>query len=134
MARATQAMSFVIPVQFVYNGKNYAKQMGPFKHSTEREFALAVNRRAIDDCTSLNQLKGVAKSLLEGWSSMNTALQSLMLENIQLRQALDKRDSDLRAAEDIVNEASVMIDAMRKGTALAEQSTRARRSLWPWRK
>jgi hypothetical protein len=61
-------------------------------------------------------------------------LQSLMLENIQLRQALDKRDSDLRAAEDIVNEASVMIDAMRKGTALAEQSTRARRSLWPWRK
>jgi hypothetical protein len=61
-------------------------------------------------------------------------LQSLMLENIQLRQALDKRDSDLRAAEDIVNEASVMIDAMRKGAELAEQSTHARRSLWPWRK
>ena len=63
------------------------RMMGPFDRSTEREFALTVNRRAIDDCSNLEQLKPVAKNLLEGWSSMQTAFQSLMLENIQLRQA-----------------------------------------------
>jgi hypothetical protein len=35
--------------------------MGPFEHSTEREFALTVNRKAIDDCTSLTQLKPSSK-------------------------------------------------------------------------
>ena len=127
-------MSFVIPVQFVYDGKSYAKQMGPFKHSTEREFALAVNRRAIDDRTSINQLRTVAKNLLEGWSSMHTALQSLMLENIQLRQALDKRNVDLEAAEAIVNEASVMLDSMRKEIERGQRSGNARKGLWPWQK
>ena len=125
-------MSFVIPVQFAYNGKNYATSMGPFNHSTEREFALTVNRRAIDECTSLDQLKPVAKNLLEGWSSMQTAFQSLMLENIQLRQALAGRDMDLHAAEEIITEASKMLDAMRKQNGREQQSTRARRSLWPW--
>lgn len=76
------------------------RMMGPFQHSTEREFALTVNRKAIDDCTSLTQLKPIAKNLLEGWSSMQTAFQSLMLENIQLRQALDARDNSLRAADE----------------------------------
>jgi len=125
-------MSFVIPVQFAYNGKNYATQMGPFNHSTEREFALTVNRRAIDDCTSLEQLKPVAKNLLEGWSSLQTAFQGLMLENIQLRQALAKRDVDLHAAEEIIVEASTMLDAMRKQNARGQQSTSARWGLWPW--
>jgi hypothetical protein len=125
-------MSFVIPVQFAYNGKNYATQMGPFNHSTEREFALTVNRRAIDDCTSLEQLKPAAKNLLEGWSSLQTAFQGLMLENIQLRQALAKRDTDLRAAEEIIVEASTMIDTMRKQSAREPRSRRARQSLWPW--
>ncbi len=125
-------MSFVIPVQFAYNNKNYAAQMGPFNHSTEREFALTVNRRAIDDCTSIEQLKPVAKNLLEGWASMQTAFQSLMLENIQLRQALAKRDTDLHAAEEIIVEASTMLDAMRKQSACEQQSTSARRGLWPW--
>jgi hypothetical protein len=83
------------------------RHMGPFEHSTEREFALTVNRKAIDDCTSLTQLKPVAKNLLEGWSSMQTAFQSLMLENIQLRQALNTRDSSLRAADEMLNEAVV---------------------------
>lgn len=124
-------MSFVIPVQFAYNGKSYAASMGPFDHSTEREFALTVNRRAIDDCTSLEQLKPVTKNLLEGWSSLQTAFQSLMLENIQLRQALAKRDVDLHAAEEIITEASTMLDAMRRN-GRAQQSGRARRSLWPW--
>ena len=125
-------MSFVIPVQFAYNGKNYARQMGPFDHSTEREFALTVNRRAIDDCRSVEQLKPVAKNLLEGWSALQTAFQGLMLENLQLRQALAKRDVDLEAAEVIVNEASVMLDAMRKEIERGQRSGSARKGLWPW--
>jgi hypothetical protein len=125
-------MSFVIPVQFAYNGKNYARQMGPFDHSTEREFALTVNRRAIDDCRSVEQLKPVAKNLLEGWSALQTAFQGLMLENLQLRQALAKRDVDLEAAEAIVNEASVMLDAMRKEVERGQRSGSARKGLWPW--
>ena len=125
-------MSFVIPAQFAYNGKNYAVHMGPFNHSAEREFALTVNRRAIDDCDSLEQLKPVAKNLLEGWSSLQTAFQGLMLENIQLRQALAKRDVDLQAAEEIVNEASALIEAMQKQNAHGRQSWKAIRSLLPW--
>jgi hypothetical protein len=125
-------MSFVIPVQFAYNGKNYARQMGPFDHSTEREFALTVNRRAIDDCRSIEQLRPVTKNLLEGWSALQTAFQGLMLENLQLRQALAKRDVDLEAAEVIVNEASVMLDAMRKEIERGQRSGSARKGLWPW--
>jgi hypothetical protein len=132
MERAQKIMTFVIPVQFAYNGKSYAASMGPFNHSTEREFALTVNRRAIEDCTSLEQLKPVAKNLLEGWASMQTAVQSLMLENIQLRQALDKRNVDLQAADEIMTEAAKMIDAMRKQSGRGQQSGRARRGLWPW--
>jgi len=125
-------MSFVIPTQFAYNGKNYAVHMGPFNHSAEREFALTVNRRAIDECTSLEQLKPVAKNLLEGWSSLQTAFQSLMLENIQLRQALDKRNVDLQAAEDVMNEASAMLEAMQTRRERGQQSWQAIRSLLPW--
>lgn len=121
-------MSFVIPVQFAYNGKNYSTQMGPFNHSTEREFALTVNRRAIDDCTSLEQLKPITKNLLEGWSSMQTAVQDLMLENIKLRQALAKSEVDMSAAEELLSQASAVIEHLRDG----KQSTRARWNLWPW--
>ena len=119
-------MQFCIPVSVSYNGENLIGAMGPFEHSAEREFALTVNRHAIDNCTDLNTLKPVAKNLLEGWSSMQTALQSLMLENIQLRQALAKRDCDLKAAEEILNEAADTVEQY------ARQSQRAKRSLWPW--
>jgi hypothetical protein len=132
MERVQTIMSFVIPVQFAYNNKNYAASMGPFNHSTEREFALTVNRRAIDDCTSIEQLKPVAKNLLEGWASMQTAFQSLMLENIQLRQALAKREVDLRAAEEIITQAGDMLEAMQTQRERVQQSRSARRSLWPW--
>ena len=125
-------MSFVIPAQFAYNGKNYAVHMGPFNHSAEREFALTVNRRAIDDCGSLEQLKPVAKNLLEGWSSLQTAFQNLMLENIQLRQALDKRNLDLQAAEDVMNEASAMLEAIQTRRERGQQSWQAIRNLLPW--
>lgn len=76
------------------------RHMGPFEHSTEREFALTVNHKAIDDCTSLTPLRSIAKDLLQGWCALQTALQSLMLENIKLRQALDARDNSLRAADE----------------------------------
>ena len=100
--------------------------MGPFEHSTEREFALTVNRKAIDDCTSLTQLKPVAKNLLEGWSSMQTAFQSLMLENIQLRQALSMRDDSLRAADEMLTQAAAAMQPYE------QQLNRANRRPWPF--
>lgn len=100
--------------------------MGPFEHSAEREFSLMVNRKAIDECSSLDQLKGVSKNLLEGWSSMNTALQSMMLENMQLRQALAKKELDLQAADELMNEAAEIVQKY------AKKSEKARPRLWPW--
>lgn len=110
----------------VYNGQIKRGIMGPFEHSAERQFALTVNKRAIDECSSLDQLKPVAKNLLEGWSTMNTALQSMMLENIQLRQALAKKELDLRAADELMNEAAEIVQQC------AKQPKKARPSLWPW--
>ena len=100
--------------------------MGPFDRSTEREFALTVNRRAIDDCSNLEQLKPVAKNLLEGWSSMQTAFQSLMLENIQLRQALAMRDDSLSAADEMLNEAVVEMQQYE------QKLKRANKRPWPF--
>lgn len=122
---------FVIPVEMVaYNGERRIFPMGPFEHSTEREFALTVNRRAIDECSSLDQLKPVAKNLLEGWSTMHTALQGMMLENIQLRQALAQRDNDLHAADELLGEASKAVEQMQR--RYGEQSGQSKRRLWPW--
>jgi hypothetical protein len=117
---------FNLPVELVLNGRRHMALMGPFDHSPEREFALTVNRKAIDDCTSLEQLKPVAKNLLEGWASMNTALQSMMLENIQLRQAIAVKDSSLEAADALLSEAGSLLQKYEK------QSARAKRSLWPF--
>ena len=100
--------------------------MGPFDRSTEREFALTVNRRAIDDCSNLEQLKPIAKNLLEGWSSMQTAFQSLMLENIQLRQALAMRDDSLSAADEMLNEAVVEMQQYE------QKLKRANKRPWPF--
>jgi len=119
-------MGFCIPVEMVYNGQIKRGIMGPFQHSAEREFALTVNKRAIEECSSLDQLKPVAKNLLEGWSTMNTALQSMMLENIQLRQALAKKELDLRAADELMNEAAEIVQQC------AKQPKKAKQSLWPW--
>ncbi|MGV2333166.1 MAG UNVERIFIED_CONTAM: hypothetical protein LVR18_03215 [Planctomycetaceae bacterium] len=120
-------MKFMIPVDVVgYNGQKYHAAMGPFEHSPEREFALTVNKKAIEECSDLRQLKPVAQNLLEGWSSMHTALQSMMLENMQLRQALAKKDLDLKAADQLMNEAAEIVQRC------AKQSQRARPRLWPW--
>ena len=119
-------MKFGIPVEMVYNGKTRITVMGPFEHSPQREFALTVNKRAIADCTDMKQLKEVANNLLIGWSSMQTAVQSLMLENLQLRQALDKRDVDLEAANALLQEASTLMDQY------DVQLRKAKRGLWSW--
>jgi len=119
-------MGFCIPVEMVYNGQIKRGIMGPFQHSAEREFALTVNKRAIEECSSLDQLKPVAKNLLEGWSTMNTALQSMMLENIQLRQALAKKELDLQAADELINEAAEIVQQCEK------RPKKAKQSLWPW--
>lgn len=126
-------MKFMIPVGVVgYDGQKYSAAMGPFEHSPEREFALTVNKKAIEECGDLRQLKTVAQNLLEGWSSMHTALQSMMLENIQLRQAIAKKEVDLKAAEELLNHAAELIEAMPNGRKRAEQSSQARWRLWPW--
>lgn len=119
-------MKFGIPVEMVYNGKTRITVMGPFEHSPQREFALTVNKRAIADCTDMKQLKEVANNLLIGWSSMQTAVQSLMLENMQLRQALDKRDVDLEAANVLLQEASTLMDQY------DAQLKKAKKGLWSW--
>lgn len=121
-------MKFCLPVELTFNNHHIRAVMGPFEHSAEREFALTVNRKAIDDCTDFKQLKEVSKNLLQGWCSMQTAVQSLMLENIQLRQAIAQRDNDLAAAEEMLNEAAETVQQY------AQQSSRARWSLWPWQK
>ena len=50
-----------------------------------------------------------------------------MLENIQLRQAMAKQETDLEAADEIIKEAMELVEC-------AQQSARAKRSLWPWSK
>jgi hypothetical protein len=120
--------SYNIPVEMNYNGRKYIATMGPFQHSTEREFALTVNKRAIHDCSDINQLKPVALNLLQGWCSMQTAFQSIMLENIELRQALDGRDQDLKAAEELMIQAGNTIEQMR----CERQSMKAMRLPWPF--
>lgn len=113
-------------MQFDYNGQKRMAMMGPFEHSIEREFALTVNCKAIDDCSSLEQLKPVTKNLLEGWSSLQTAFQSLMLENIQLRQAMAAKDSSLEAADEMLTHAGQVIQQYEK------QLKRANRLPWPF--
>lgn len=118
-------MQFGIPVEMVYNGKRHVTVM-EFEHSPQREFAITVNQRAIAECEDKQKLKEVANNLLVGWASMQTAVQSLMLENLQLRQALDKRDVDLEAANALLQEASTMMDQY------DVQLRKAKRGLWSW--
>lgn len=117
-------------MEISYNGRKHTVIMGTFQHSMEREFALTANKKAIAECRDLEGLKAAATNLLEGWSAMQTACQGMMLENIQLRQALDQRQNDLAAAEQILNEAASTIDAMRK--QCEQQSKRSTWRLWPW--
>ncbi|MAA76976.1 MAG: hypothetical protein CML73_02945 [Rhodobiaceae bacterium] len=122
-------MQYKIPVIIDYDGMKRTVKMGPFERSLEREFALSVQTKAIEDCSSTEQLKEVAKNLLEGWSNMQGALQTLVLENIELRQAMTLRDSELKAAETLMEEAASEIERQRN-----LQSSQSKRGLWPWSK
>ena len=119
-------MSFSIPVELTFDDRRVRALMGPFQHSPEREFSMAVNRRALKECRDIEQLRGVAGNLLEGWAAMNTALQSMMKENIELRQALAVRDSSLEAADALLSEAARLVDKYEK------QSKQAKWRLWPF--
>jgi exopolyphosphatase/pppGpp-phosphohydrolase len=123
-------MQFMLPVMLRgYNGESVDVVMGPFEHSTEREFALTVNKKAIQECRDIDSLKQVATNLLVGWSGMQTAMQKMIIENIELRQALNKKELDLEAAEAIVAEAAELIEKQ-----YGRQSWRAKWRLWPWQK
>ena len=68
-------------------------------------------------------------SLLQGWSNMQEAVQTLVMENIQLRQAMSLRDDEIRAAEALMDEAASQIEKQQK-----QQSSQSKRNLWPWSK
>ena len=122
-------MQYKIPVIIDYDGMKRIVKMGPFERSLEREFALSVQTKAIEDCKSTEQLREVAKNLLEGWSNMQEALQTLVLENIELRQAMTLRDSELKAAETLMEEAAREIERQH-----SLQSSQSKHGLWPWSK
>ena len=123
------AMQYSIPVILAYDGGKRLVNMGPFERSLEREFSLSVQKKAIEDCDSLGQLKEVSMSLLQGWSNMQEAVQTLVMENIQLRQAMSLRDDEIRAAEALMEEAANQIEKQQK-----QQSSQSKRNLWPWSK
>lgn len=108
--------------------------MGPFERSLERDFSLAVNKKAIEECDDPVRLKEVATNLLMGWSNMQGAIGSLVKENMQLRHAMAVQDSDLRAAEQLLNEVVANADHQ-SGSGLSNRPRQASRpnwNLWPW--
>lgn len=107
--------------------------MGPFERSMEREFSLAVNKKAIDECSDLKQLKEVATNLLVGWSNMQGAIGELIKENMQLRHAIGLREADLQAAEELMTHAANLLDE--KAVDRASKTSRSSQSIrrwWPW--
>ena len=118
-------MKFSLPVQLDYGNRRYMAAM-TFEHSMQREFALTVSKKALQECSDKEKLREVALNLLEGWAMMNTAVQGLMKENIELRQAMALRDSSLEAADALLTEAG---EALKK---YERQSSRAKWRLWPF--
>lgn len=126
-------MQYSLPVILDYDGRKVLGAMGPFERSLERDFSLAVNKKAIEECDDMAKLKEVALNLLIGWSNMQGAVGSLVKENIQLRQAIDMRDVDLAAAEQLFNEVAASqrqqgADQPNKHSQSAQSNWR----LWPW--
>ena len=119
-------MPFSFPVELSFNGRRCMAVMGPFEHSTEREFQLTVSRKAIKECQDKEQLREVAGNLLEGWAALRTAFQAMMKENLELRQAMMVKDSSLEAADALLDEA---VKALKK---YERQSKRASFRLWPF--
>jgi len=121
---------FSIPVALNYNGQDYIATMGPFERSMERDFALVANKKALEECNDINKLKEVAWNMMQGWSNMQDATASLVKENLELRQAMQIQQMDLEAADALLGEAGEAI----KTFAEQQQSSQARRFLWPFGK
>jgi len=121
---------FSIPVALNYNGQDYIATMGPFERSMERDFALVANKKALEECNDIDKLKEVAWNMMQGWSNMQDATASLVKENLELRQAMQMQQMDLEAADALLGEAGEAIKAF----AEQQQSSQARRFLWPFGK
>jgi hypothetical protein len=119
---------FALPVELSFNGQPYVAWMGPFKHSTEREFLLHSQKKVLEECQDKDRLKQVAIQLWESHIAQATAMQSLMMENIQLRQANAMQESSLRAADQLLTEAGQALQQYE------QQSSGAKRGLWPWQR
>lgn len=121
---------FSIPVALSYNGRDYIAEMGPFERSMERDFALVANKKALDECNDIAKIKEVAWNMMQGWSNMQDATASLVKENLELRQAMQIQQMDLEAADALLGEAGEAI----KTFSEQQQSSQARRFLWPFGK
>ncbi len=121
---------FSVPVALSYNGRDYIAEMGPFERSMERDFALVANKKALDECNDIEKIKEVAWNMMQGWSNMQDATASLVKENLELRQAMQIQQMDLEAADALLGEADEAIKAF----AEQQQSSQARRFLWPFGK
>ena len=119
---------FSIPVGLSYNGTEYSATMGPFERSLERDFAVAVNKKAIAECENVEKLREIATMMMEGWSNMQEAVTALVKENLELRQAMQIQQENLEAADELLGEAG---DAI-KHFAEQQQSSRAKRRPWPF--
>ena len=104
--------------------------MGPFERSLERDFSLALNKKALEECNDISTLKEVAMNLLEGWSNMQEAVSTLVKENLELRQAMRLQNQDLEAADDLLKEACDLL----KDNGERMQSSPKRWRLWPFGK
>jgi hypothetical protein len=126
-------MQYSLPVIVDYDGRKVLGAMGPFERSLERDFAIALNKKAIEECNDLAKLKEVATNLLEGWSNMQGAVTGLVNENLKLRQALGIREADLAAAEQLMNEAADIIEKRASGRSSKRgRSSQSKWRLWPW--
>jgi len=119
---------FSIPIELSYDGNSHLTAMGPFERSLERDFSLAINKKALAECEDIEKLREVASNLLEAWSNMQGAVSSLVKENLELRQALSIRDYDLKAASELLGDAAEAIEQHR----MLQQSCQAKKRLWPF--
>lgn len=126
-------MQYSVPVILDYDGRKCVATMGPFERSMERDFSLAVNKKAIAECTDMEQLKQVATNLLEGFSNLQGAVGSLIKENMNLRHAIGLRESDLQAAEELMNHAAALLEQQQSSQpSKPPQSSQSKWHLWPW--
>jgi hypothetical protein len=119
---------FALPVELSLNGQPYVAWMGPFKHSTEREFLLHSQKKVLEECQDKDKLKQVAHSTLGKPHCSSHCHAKLDDGNIQLRQANAMQESSLRAADQLLTEAGQALQQYE------QQSSGAKQGLWPWQR